>query len=210
MPRRLAALAALFFLPACLPPDMIPPEARVPVETDPAFYAARQDSGRVLSAVDILTFDPALRRQRVGFETAEAPGTIIIDTANYHLYLVEGEGWAMRYGVAIGREGFGWTGVGTIRRRAVWPTWTPPPEMIAREPGLARFDRGMPGGPNNPLGARALYVYQGDRDTLIRVHGTNAPRSIGTEASSGCFRMLNQDVIDLFERVPQGAKIVVI
>ena len=125
MPRRLAALAALFFLPACLPPDMIPPEARVPVETDPAFYAARQDSGRVLSAVDILTFDPALRRQRVGFETAEAPGTIIIDTANYHLYLVEGEGWAMRYGVAIGREGFGWTGVGTIRRRAGWPTWTP-------------------------------------------------------------------------------------
>ncbi len=164
----------------------------------------------MLDAVEIVNFDPGLLRQRVGYRTEEAPGTIIIDTANYHLYFIEGNGWAMRYGVAIGREGFGWTGTGHIARRAHWPKWTPPPEMITREPHLEKYAEGMPGGTRNPLGARALYVYQGNRDTLIRVHGTNTPNSIGRQASSGCFRMLNQDVIDLFNRVPEGAKIIVI
>ncbi|MEM9812595.1 MAG: L,D-transpeptidase [Pseudomonadota bacterium] len=201
---RLCALLLVLGLSGCV--DPAPP---APEPTPPEFYAARQDAGRTLSAVDILSYDPSLRRQRVRLETTEAPGTILIDTSNYHLYLVEADGWAMRYGVAIGREGFGWTGAGRIARRAAWPRWTPPPEMIAREPALAKFESGMPGGPRNPLGARALYVYQGARDTLIRVHGTNAPLSIGTRASSGCFRMLNQDVIDLYARVPDGAKIIV-
>ncbi|MEO0912032.1 MAG: L,D-transpeptidase [Pseudomonadota bacterium] len=203
-------MGALFVLCGCLPPDILPPEQRQPELTDPAFYAARQDGRQALRAVDVLAFQPGLLRQRVGYRTDEAPGTVIIDTANYHLYFIEGDGWALRYGVAIGREGFGWTGEGVIARRAQWPRWTPPPEMIERQPELEEFAEGMPGGPKNPLGARALYVYQNGRDTLIRVHGTNAPRSIGHQASSGCFRMLNQDVIDLFDRVPDGAKIIVI
>ncbi|MEM9427922.1 MAG: L,D-transpeptidase [Pseudomonadota bacterium] len=201
---RLCALLLILALSGCVEPA--PP---APEPTLPEFYSARQDAGRTLSAVDILSYDPSLRRQRVRLETTEPPGTILIDTSNYHLYLVETEGWAMRYGVGIGREGFGWTDAGRIARRAAWPRWTPPPEMIAREPALAEFENGMPGRPSNPLGARALYVHQGERDTLIRVHGTNAPLSIGTRASSGCFRMLNQDVIDLYARVPDGAKIIV-
>lgn len=184
-------------------------ETKSPEPTDPGFYNARADHGRTLVAVDPARYDPGLLRQRVPFETNETPGTIIIDSANFHLYLVEPEGWAMRYGVAIGREGFGWKGSGHIERRAKWPRWVPPAEMIARDPSLAPFADGMSGGPRNPLGARALYIYQGNRDTLIRVHGTNAPGSIGHPASSGCFRMLNQDVIDLYNRVPDGARIVV-
>ncbi|QHQ37251.1 L,D-transpeptidase family protein [Algicella marina] len=188
---------------------MLPPEDRPAEPTDVSYYAARQDGNRALRAVDVVNFHPSLLRQRVGYRTDEAPGTVIIDTKRFHLYLVEGDGWALRYGVAIGREGFGWTGEGVISRRAQWPRWTPPPEMIERQPELAQFEQGMPGGPKNPLGARALYVYQNGRDTLIRVHGTNTPNSIGRRASSGCFRMLNQDVIDLYNRVPDGAKIIV-
>ncbi len=184
-------------------------ETKQPEPTEPAFYSARADHGRIVVALEPGRFDPELLRQRVPFETEEAPGTIIVDTANFHLYLVEPEGWALRYGVAIGREGFGWTGSGHIERRAKWPRWVPPAEMIARDPSLKPFAEGMAGGPRNPLGARALYIYQGSRDTLIRVHGTNTPGSIGQRASSGCFRMLNQDVIDLYSRVPDGARIVV-
>jgi lipoprotein-anchoring transpeptidase ErfK/SrfK len=209
MLRFATALAALLVLGACVPDHMIDPARRAALPTDPVHYASRADGSRTLAPVDVSIFDPGLLRQRVGYATEEVPGTVIIDTANFHLYLVEGNGWALRYGVAIGREGFGWTGEGNIGRRAHWPTWTPPPEMIARDPSLAPHADGMKGGPNNPLGARALYVYQGERDTLIRVHGTNAPTSIGHKASSGCFRMLNQDVIDLFNRVPPGAKIIV-
>lgn len=185
-------------------------ETPQPVPTEPEFYAARMDGNVALQAIALERFHPELLRQRVPFASTEAPGTIIVDTRTRHLYLIEPDGWAIRYGVAIGREGFGWKGQGTIARRARWPRWTPPAEMIARDPSLAAHADGMPGGPNNPLGARALYIYQGDRDTLIRVHGTNAPGSIGHAASSGCFRMLNQDVIDLYGRVPDGAKIIVL
>lgn len=209
MPRRIFAMVAVLALGACVPAHMIPPAQRAAQPTDPAFYASRADGGLTLAPVDVERFNPGLLRQRVGYATDQPPGTILIDTENFHLYLVEGEGWAMRYGVAIGRDGFGWTGTGQIARRATWPKWTPPPEMIDRDPALARYEDGMPGGPNNPLGARALYVYQDGRDTLIRVHGTNAPFSIGHKASSGCFRMLNQDVVDLFNRVPPGARIIV-
>lgn len=205
---------ALVGLAACAvpDPDLPPSRAAKPAVTEPtdiSFYASRTDGSRTLAPVDVTLFDPGLLRQRVTYETEHPAGTIVVDTANYHLYLVEGDGRALRYGVAIGRSGMAWTGEGHIARRAAWPTWTPPPEMIARDPVLARHANGMRGGPHNPLGARALYIYQGDRDTMIRVHGTNAPPSIGTASSSGCFRMLNQDVVDLFSRVPVGARIIV-
>ena len=154
-------------------------------------------------------FHPALLRNEVEYPTDQPPGTIVIDTKGPFLYFVEGEGRATRYGIAIGREGFGWTGTGTIARTARWPSWTPPPEMIARDPSLAQWSGGMPGGLNNPLGARALYIYFGGRDSGYRIHGTNQPNSIGWAASSGCFRMLNQDVVNLYDRTPRGARVLV-
>ena len=143
------------------------------------------------------------RRQVVHYPTREAMGTIVIDTANTALYLVLGNEQAIRYAIGVGREGFTWAGRERISRKAEWPDWRPPDEMIARDPYLPRF---MPGGLNNPLGARALYL----GNTLYRIHGTNQPSSIGTSESSGCFRMLNEDVIDLYERVAIGATVVVL
>jgi lipoprotein-anchoring transpeptidase ErfK/SrfK len=218
-------VAGAFILAGCVPegvaPVEVPPPASKaqPVEPaaapapDPALvamYAARPDGERALPAVDVTQFHRALLRNEVEYPTGEAPGTIVIDTKGPFLYLVEGEGRATRYGIAIGREGFGWKGAGTIARTAKWPRWTPPPEMIERDPSLAKWKDGQPGGVSNPLGARALYIYFGGRDSGFRIHGTNTPKSIGWAASSGCFRMLNQDVIDLYDRVPMGAKVVVI
>ncbi len=200
---------------ACTPNDMpvaqaspiLVPPALTP--SDPAVYAAREDGERTLAAIDVAAIHPELLRNRVSFATAEAPGTIVIDTRGPFLYFVEPEGMATRYGIAIGREGFGWTGTGVIARSARWPGWTPPPAMIKRDPSLAEWAGGMPGGMQNPLGARALYIYFGGRDSGYRIHGTNQPSSIGWAASSGCFRMLNQDVVDLYGRVAMGAKLVV-
>ncbi len=175
-----------------------------------AMYASRKDGDKTLPAIDVAAFHRELLRNEVNYPSAEPPGTIVIDTHGPFLYLVEGEGKATRYGIAVGREGFGWTGSGNIARRAKWPTWTPPPEMIARDPHVARWKDGQPGGVTNPLGARALYINFGDADSGYRIHGTNTPRSIGWAASSGCFRMLNQDVIDLYDRVHVGAKVVVL
>ena len=144
-----------------------------------------------------------LRRGVVDFRTNEAPGTIIIDTANTYLYLVLPSGQAIRYGIGVGREGFTWSGVKTIERKAEWPDWTPPPEMIARSPYLPRFTAG---GEGNPMGARAMYL----SGSMYRIHGTNAPWSIGSRATSGCIRMVNDDVIDLYNRVKVGTKVVVL
>ncbi|NOJ41685.1 L,D-transpeptidase [Bradyrhizobium australiense] len=144
-----------------------------------------------------------LRRAVVPFGTTEAPGTIIIDTGNTTLYYVLGQGRAIRYGVGVGREGFTWAGVQTISRKAEWPDWYPPPEMIARQPYLPRF---MAGGPGNPLGARAMYL----GTSQYRIHGTNDPSTIGKFVSSGCIRLTNEDVIDLFNRVDVGTKVVVL
>jgi lipoprotein-anchoring transpeptidase ErfK/SrfK len=144
-----------------------------------------------------------LHRRVVDLRTSEAPGTIIIDTANTYLYLVLPGGQAMRYGIGVGREGFIWSGVKTIERKAEWPDWTPPPEMIARSPYLPRFTAG---GEGNPLGARAMYL----SGSMYRIHGTNAPWTIGSKASSGCIRMVNEDVIDLYNRVKVGTKVVVL
>ena len=196
---------------ACNPSDLEQVEAAPDFATpDTVYYAARNDGGRSVEAVNTEAFHPALLRNEVAYTTTEAPGTVIIDTRGPFLYLVGEDGRAIRYGIAIGREGFGWKGTGTIARNARWPSWTPPPEMIKREPYLEKWKDGMPGGADNPLGARALYIYFGGRDSGYRIHGTNQPNSIGWAASSGCFRMLNQDVIDLYERVQKGAKVVVI
>ena len=142
------------------------------------------------------------QRQMVLYRTTEPPGTIIVHTSERFLYLVQGNGRAMRYGIGVGREGFQWQGLLKITRKQEWPDWTPPPEMITRQPYLPRF---MAGGPGNPMGARALYL----GTTVYRIHGTNQPHTIGSAVSSGCFRLVNNDVIDLFERVPVGTKVVV-
>ena len=144
-----------------------------------------------------------LKRQVVNYPTREAPGTIIIDTPNTYLYYVLGGGQAMRYGIGVGREGFTWSGKQTIVKKAEWPDWTPPTEMIARQPYLPRH---MAGGPGNPLGARAMYL----GGTIYRIHGTNAPHTIGTRVSSGCLRLVNEDVIDLYSRVRVGTKVIVL
>ena len=144
-----------------------------------------------------------LRRATVNYQTNEAPGTVIVDTQNTYLYYVLGGGQAIRYGIGVGREGFTWSGVKTVERKSEWPDWTPPPEMIARSPYLPRF---MAGGATNPLGARAMYL----SGSFYRIHGTNAPSTIGSRATAGCIRMVNDDVIDLYDRVRVGAKVVVL
>ncbi len=155
-----------------------------------------------LIADDSVDLPPELKRQMVYYRTSEAPGTIIVQTSERFLYVVQGNGRAMRYGIGVGRDGFQWQGLLKISRKAEWPDWTPPPEMIERQPYLPRF---MAGGPGNPLGARALYLGA----TVYRIHGTNRPDTIGTAVSSGCFRLVNADVSDLYNRVPVGTKVVV-
>jgi len=155
-----------------------------------------------LIADDSYELEPQFRKQVVYYRTSEAPGTIIVVTAERQLYLVQGNGRAIRYGIGVGREGFQWQGLVNVTRKAEWPDWTPPPEMIARQPYLPRF---MAGGPGNPMGARAMYL----GTTVYRIHGTNRPDTIGTAVSSGCFRLVNRDVADLYERVPVGTKVII-
>jgi lipoprotein-anchoring transpeptidase ErfK/SrfK len=143
------------------------------------------------------------RTQSVFFRTTEPPGTIVVNTNDRFLYLVQGNNRAIRYGIGVGREGFQWSGLKRIEKKAEWPDWTPPPEMIERQPYLPRF---MAGGPGNPMGARALYI----QGTVYRIHGTNQPWTIGSAVSSGCFRLTNPDVSDLYERVPVGTRVVVL
>ncbi|WP_230533348.1 L,D-transpeptidase [Microvirga roseola] len=166
--------------------------------------------------VDLTQINPAYLRRVVRYETSEAPGTIVVDPQTRYLYLVLRDGMAVRYGVGVGRAGFGWSGAATIKNKQEWPDWYPPKEMLGREPKLMSMmselqsGPGMPGGPGNPLGARALYLYQGNKDTLYRIHGTFEPWTIGTSVSSGCIRMINQDVMDLYEHTPLGTKVVVL
>lgn len=175
-----------------------------------AHYAALDGEAFPVPAINIRRLNPKYLRQEVSYQTAESAGTIIVDPQNYFLYLVLPNERALRYGVGVGREGFGWSGTATILRKAEWPTWTPPAEMIARDPSAAPWAKGMPGGPRNPLGARAMYLFQNGRDTLYRIHGTTEPLSIGMSMSSGCIRLLNQDVIDLYRRVPTGSRVVIL
>jgi lipoprotein-anchoring transpeptidase ErfK/SrfK len=146
---------------------------------------------------------PQFQRQEVDYSGPEAPGTLVVDTPDKFLFLVEPNGKALRYGIGVGRPGFTWSGVKRISRKAEWPDWTPPAEMVLRRPDLPRH---MAGGPGNPLGARALYL----GSSLYRIHGTNEPSTIGHNVSSGCIRMMNEDVIDLYDRVPVGSKVIVL
>jgi lipoprotein-anchoring transpeptidase ErfK/SrfK len=161
----------------------------------------RDQPGLVPDAADE-ELSPEFARQTVSYRTSEAPGTIIVQTSERFLYVIQPNGRAIRYGIGVGRDGFQWQGLLRITRKQEWPDWTPPPEMIERQPYLPRF---MAGGPGNPLGARALYL----GTTVYRIHGTNAPQTIGTAVSSGCFRLVNPDVIDLYDRIPVGTKVIV-
>lgn len=185
-------------------------QAMAPIsDPDVLLYAGIHGEAFDIPPVDVSLIQPDYRRQLTDYTTTERPGTIVVDTAHRFLFLVEEGGKAMRYGVGIGRDGFTWSGRGEIRLKREWPTWTPPTEMIVRQPELEPYRNGMAPGLDNPLGARALYIFQDGRDTLYRVHGTNDPATIGLAVSSGCVRLINQDVIDLYSRVPVGSAIVV-
>lgn len=172
-------------------------------------YAAATDEGFQLPEVPFKKIEPQWRRQIVVDPTGEAPGTIVVRSDERFLYLVQPGGDAIRYGVGIGRDGFRWKGRANIQYGRKWPTWTPPKEMIARKPEVAKWAGGQPGGLDNPLGARALYLYRNGRDTYFRLHGTTEPYTIGTNVSSGCIRLMNHDIIDLYNRVPSGTRVVV-
>jgi len=177
---------------------------------DPAFaYAPVEDSGIALPAFEYTKMRERYHRKVVNYRGSQPPGTIVIDTTGPFLYFVQPGRKAIRYGIAVGKEGFEWSGDAVVKWKQKWPTWTPPAEMIARSPKLAEFSDGMPAGIQNPLGARAMYLFKDNKDTMYRIHGTNRPFSIGQNASSGCFRMINQDVIHLYERVTPGAKVLV-
>lgn len=173
-------------------------------------YVATSDNGFSIPALPVEEIPVQYQRQQVAYPTNEAPGTVIINPATKHLYLVTGPNKATQYGIAVGRAGFEWAGEAVITNRTTWPKWTPPPEMIDRRPELAKWKDGQPGGPTNPLGARALYLTTNGVDYGYRIHGTPEWESIGHNASSGCIRMINQDVMDLYNRVPDGAKVVVL
>jgi lipoprotein-anchoring transpeptidase ErfK/SrfK len=167
------------------------------------FREVLPDQSIMRSEEEATEMSPRFRRQVVDYPTREAPGTIVIDTPNTFLYYVLGNGKSIRYGIGVGRDGFTWAGVKSIERKAEWPDWYPPAEMIERQPYLPRM---MSGGPGNPLGARAMYL----GGTVYRIHGTNQPATIGKHVSSGCIRMLNEDVTDLYERAKVGTKVVVL
>ena len=173
------------------------------ISAAPAFAQSNDPGDQPgLEADDSYELPPQFQKQMVYYRSSEAPGTIIVETSERHLYLVQPGGRALRYGIGVGRDGFQWQGLLSITKKAEWPDWTPPPEMIARQPYLPRF---MAGGPGNPLGARAMHL----GGTVYRIHGTNLPQTIGTEISSGCFRLVNHDVVDLYDRVPVGTKVIV-
>ena len=188
---------------------------RPAVLRDPEYdfiYREMVDGDYVVPAVPYNRIPERFLRQRVVDPTGQPQGTVVVDTAARHLYVVEGDGMAMRYGVGIGREGFAWDGEGVIQWRKKWPKWTPPDEMVARQPELVQYSAangGMEPGLTNPLGARALYIFKDGQDTLYRLHGSPEWNSIGKAVSSGCVRLINQDVIDLYDRVPNKARIVV-
>ena len=219
--------AATTGLSACMPSGL-KDIALAPVKTPPAsvntplnnalapfasMYGEMRDGDFVLPAIPYQHIDPQFLRQIVDDPTGEQPGTIVVDTKRRYLYLVRLNGKAIRYGVSVGKEGFAWSGRGIIEYKRKWPTWTPPADMIARQPQLAKYSAangGMKPGLKNPLGARALYIFQDGKDTLYRLHGSPDWSSIGKRASSGCVRLINQDIIDLYERVPEKAPVLVV
>jgi lipoprotein-anchoring transpeptidase ErfK/SrfK len=215
--RRVAVAALPLVLTSCITPrEQIAP---APFTTDKqrivppqvaALYAAMPHERFPIPEVDFDDVDPSVLRRIVDDPTGEAPGTLVVDTRARALFLVMENAQALRYGVGVGKEGLAWQGRAVIARKAEWPRWTPTKDMITREPEKnAKWASGMEPGLDNPLGARALYLYRDNRDTLYRIHGTNDPSSIGTAVSSGCIRLINQDIIDLYNRVPEGSKVLV-
>lgn len=210
----LAGLPLLLSACATTEPPPVSMQAAGPM-IDPyyaAMYAPIYGEPFPIPAVDLTKVKPEFLRREVAYATTELPGTIVVDTASRYAYLVREGGMAIRYGVGVGKEeGLDFRGNAIIGRKAEWPRWTPTRDMIAREPErYGPYADGLPGGPDNPLGPRALYLYQNGRDTLFRLHGTLEPWSIGTMVSSGCIRFLNQDIIDLYRRVPVDTKVVVL
>ncbi|WOJ90506.1 L,D-transpeptidase [Methylocapsa polymorpha] len=181
-----------------------------------AIYAELNDGGFTVPAFNAGQVNSAFLRANIAYATKESPGTIVVDPGNHLLYHVEDGGRATRYGVGVGREGFGWSGEARIKSKQEWPDWYPPKEMLDRRPDLMKemvelqSGIGMHGSPANPLGARAMYLWQGNQDTLYRIHGTNEPWTIGQSFSSGCIRMINQDVMDLYQKTALGARVVVL
>ncbi len=208
-----AAISALILVSACsntTPTAGLASAINEPLEVNYAFaYAPMEDSEVALPGFQYEKMRKRYLRQTVDYRGDQKSGTIVIDTTGPFLYLIQPGGKALRYGIAVGREGFEWAGDAQVKWKQKWPTWTPPAEMIERSPKLAEFEDGMPAGIENPLGARALYLFKDGKDTMYRIHGTNRPFSIGNKASSGCFRMINQDVIDLYARVQPGANVFV-
>jgi lipoprotein-anchoring transpeptidase ErfK/SrfK len=214
---RMIAVAVLpLFLAACVSSSAQTTTAYQQVTPGPdpfyrAMYGAKPDEMFPLPATDIRNVDERFFRQQVDYHRSEPPGTIVVDTNNRFLYLVQENGKAMRYGIGVGRAGLAFAGTATVGRKAEWPRWTPTANMIAREPQrYEQYAGGMEPGLENPLGPRALYLYQNGRDTLYRIHGTSEPWSIGLAVSSGCIRLFNQDIIDLYNRVPRDTTVVVL
>jgi lipoprotein-anchoring transpeptidase ErfK/SrfK len=209
----LLAIALPSVLAGCVTSEGLQPAAELlPSGTGTGTqYAAISTEKFKVDAVDVSEIDPQYLRQIVDYRTSELPGTIVVDPHKRFLYLVEKGGKAVRYGVGVGREGLEFTGTGTVQLKREWPHWTPTQAMISREPQrYAKWAGGMDGGEGNPLGARALYLFKGGADTRYRIHGTTEPETIGHAVSSGCIRMMNQDVIDLYNRVTLGTKVIVL
>lgn len=198
--------------------SMAPPKLVAPTipTIDPYYatlYGALPDERFPVPAIDLNVFNERYYRRQVQDPTGEKPGTIVVDTESFYLYLVQENGKAIRYGVGLGRSGFEWSGRAHVGWKKAWPKWTPPADMIKRQPELSKWSAangGMPPGLGNPLGARALYIFQGNKDTLYRLHGTAEIESIGKAVSSGCVRLVNHDVIDLYNRVPRNSPILVV
>ncbi len=218
MHRALLAITVTASLSACMPTTTTSTTSTT--STGPAVaaasvpatgvYLATSDNGFAVPAVPAEKVPDEFERQVVDYPSTEAPGTVVINPGSKHLYFITGNNKAIRYGIAVGAAGFQWSGEALVTNRRPWPTWTPPKEMIERKPELSKWEKGQPGGPTNPLGARALYLTTNGVDYGYRIHGTPDWWSIGKNASSGCIRMINQDVMDLYSRVPDGAKVIVL
>lgn len=201
--RRLFILGAPLAMAACT-------TTQAPMVRTLTMYGPVDDEPFPVDEVDLSEVDPIYLRQEVAYSGREAPGTIVVDISDKFLYLVQPGGRAIRYGVGVGKQGYSFKGWANVRRKEKWPHWTPTANMIRTQPArYGPYAAGLPGGETNPLGPRALYLYEGDRDTLFRIHGTIEPWSIGTQVSSGCIRLLNQDIIDLYDRVPTGTRVLV-
>jgi lipoprotein-anchoring transpeptidase ErfK/SrfK len=211
--RRLVVPAAMAILAGCTTTSSTLTPVPFSPQANPAAvqaYAAPSNESYNVDVIDVADIDPKYLRQVVDFPTNEPAGTIVVDPHERFLYLVREHGKAVRYGVGVGKAGLEFTGTATVEYKKKWPRWTPTSAMVQREPARYKpWQKGMDGGARNPLGARALYLFKNGKDTLFRIHGTTEPWTIGKAVSSGCIRMVNQDIIDLYSRVPDGSKVVV-